>query len=113
MVSQVRRQDSSRHGPGHSGRQGVLQPLLSDAAQQDIGSSNLVLHEINLTVRSGDLLVVTGEIGAGECSVCTYSLLWHRGMPAFHPQEQCIYTFAPTPPVFPLLQIFPANGVTQ
>jgi len=113
VVSQVRRQDSSRHGPGHSGRQGVLQPLLSDAAQQDIGSSNLVLHEINLTVRSGDLLVVTGEIGAGECSVCTYSLLWHRGMPAFHPQEQCIYTFAPTPPVFPLLQIFPANGVTQ
>ncbi len=73
VVSQVRRQDSSRHGQGHSGRQGVLQPLLSDAAQQDVGSSDLVLHEINLTVRSGDLLVVTGEIGAGESPVCSHA----------------------------------------
>lgn len=72
VVSQVRRQDSSRHAQGRSGRQGVLQPLLSDAAQQDVGSSNLVLHAINLTVRSGDLLVVTGEVGAGECPVCSH-----------------------------------------
>ncbi len=72
VVSQVRRQDSSRHAQGRSGRQGVLQPLLSDAAQQDAGSSNLVLHAINLTVRSGDLLVVTGEVGAGECPVCSH-----------------------------------------
>ena len=74
VVSQVRRQDSSRHGQGYPGRQGVLQPLLSDAAQQDGSSSDLVLHEINLTVRSGDLLVVTGEVGAGECPSCIYSL---------------------------------------
>jgi hypothetical protein len=33
-----------------------------------------------------------------------YSRLWHRGMLDFHTEEQCIYTFAPTPAVFPLLQ---------
>ena len=113
VVSQVRRQDSSRHGQGHSGRQGVLQPLLSDAAQQDVGSSNLVLHEINLTVRSGDLLVVTGEIGAGECPVCAYPLLWYSRMPPFHPQEQCIHIFAPKPPVLPCLLTFLARGATR
>ncbi len=107
VVSQVRRQDSSRHGQGHSGRQGVLQPLLSDAAQQDVGSSDLVLHEINLTVRSGDLLVVTGEIGAGECPVCSHTFTplaqKHARLPssrAVHP-NLCPNTLA----VFPSLQI--------
>ena len=110
VVSQVRRQDSGRHGQGQSGRQGVLQPLLSDAAQQDVGSSDLVLHEINLTVRSGDLLVVTGEIGAGECPACAYLLLWYSCMPplkssAFTPLPQCLVSL--------LVHMFLADGVTQ
>ena len=66
LTSQVRRQDSRRQGRVQQGRGGPLQPLLSDAAQDDVSSNNLTLREINLTVRSGDLLVITGEIGAGR-----------------------------------------------
>ena len=67
VSSQAKRQGTSRHGQGQQGRQGARQPLLSDAAEEEVGSDNLVLREINLTVRTGDLLVITGEIGAGEC----------------------------------------------
>lgn len=69
VSSQAGRQNShSRQGMSHQSRSGVLQPLLSEAAEEATAasSSNLVLKEINLTVRTGDLLVVTGEIGAGD-----------------------------------------------
>ncbi|DBA85738.1 TPA: hypothetical protein ACH3X1_005304 [Trebouxia sp. C0004] len=95
VVSQVRRQDPSRQG--HPGRQGVLQPLLSDAAQQDVGSSNLVLHEINLTVRSGDLLVVTGEIGAGKSSLLA-ALLGEMEQRCGHMRVQGTVAYVPQQP---------------
>ena len=68
VSSQAGRQSSTRHGISHQSRSGVLQPLLSEAAVDvaAAGSDSLVLQELNLTVRTGDLLVVTGEIGAGE-----------------------------------------------
>ncbi|KAL0039364.1 hypothetical protein WJX79_004967 [Trebouxia sp. C0005] len=97
VVSQVRRQDSGRHGQGQSGRQGVLQPLLSDAAQQDVGSSDLVLHEINLTVRSGDLLVVTGEIGAGKSSLLA-ALLGEMEQRCGHMRVQGTVAYVPQQP---------------
>ncbi|KAL0053237.1 hypothetical protein WJX82_002974 [Trebouxia sp. C0006] len=97
VVSQFRRQDSSRHGQGHSGRQGVLQPLLSDAAQQHVGSSDLALHEINLTVRSGDLLVVTGEIGAGKSSLLA-ALLGEMEQRCGHMRVQGTVAYVPQQP---------------
>lgn len=70
VSSQAGRQNSqSRRGMSHQSRTGVLQPLLSEAAEEASAansSNSLVLKEMNLTVRTGDLLVVTGEIGAGE-----------------------------------------------
>ena len=83
LSSQARWQDSSRHGRiQQQGRQGVLQPLLSDAASDDASSNNMVLREINLTVKTGDLLVITGGIGAGESSA---ALLWNL------PCLPCVY----------------------
>lgn len=67
VSSQPRGQGSSsaRHGGRQQSRSGVLQPLLSDAAEGGASSDSAVLRELNLTVKTGDLLVVTGEIGAG------------------------------------------------
>lgn len=56
---------SARNGARQQSRSGVLQPLLSDAAEGGASSDSAVLRELNLTVKTGDLLVVTGEIGAG------------------------------------------------
>ena len=65
LSSQASRLNSSRHGGRHQGASGVLQPLLGESVEAEASSNSLVLHELNLTVRTGDLLVVTGEIGAG------------------------------------------------
>ena len=59
---------SARHGGKQHSRSGVLQPLLSEAAEGGPSSDSAVLRELNLTVKTGDLLVVTGEIGAGMCT---------------------------------------------
>ena len=68
VSSQAWRQNPTRHGTSHQSRSGVLQPLLSEAAEYVAvaSSDSLVLQELNLAVRTGDLLVVTGEIGAGD-----------------------------------------------
>ena len=68
VSSQAGRQNSTHHGTSHQSRCGVLQPLLSNAAEDAAAASSnsLVLQELNLTVRTGNLLVVTGEIGAGD-----------------------------------------------
>ena len=65
LSSQNSRLDSSKGGGRHHSTSGVLQPLLSESTEAEASSNSLVLHELNLTVRTGDLLVVTGEIGAG------------------------------------------------
>ena len=59
---------SARHGGKQHSRSGVLQPLLSEAAEGGPSSDSAVLRQLNLTVKTGDLLVVTGEIGAGMCT---------------------------------------------
>lgn len=71
VSSQPGRQNSTRQEISHQGRSGVLQPLLSEAAEGEAAASSdsLVLQELNLTVRRGDLLVVTGEIGAGDSAL--------------------------------------------
>ena len=68
VSSQAGRQNSTRQEVSHQSRSSVLQPLLSEATMDEAAASSnsLVLQEINLTVRRGDLLVVTGEIGAGD-----------------------------------------------
>ena len=76
VSSQAGRRDSTRHGVRDQSRSGVLQPLLSEAAE-DVAiasSDSLVLRELNLTVKTGHLLVVTGEMGAGDRP----GLIWNQ-----------------------------------
>lgn len=101
LSSQASRGDPPRAGRGHQGRGSALQPLLSDAAMIEDGSSNLVLRDINLTVRTGELLVVTGEIGAGKSSLLSALLgemeqrcghMRLQGSVAYVPQQPWILT---------------------